>query len=150
MESLTTRGAQTVMIATLSPTATDIEHSISTLRTVCMLGGSEHLMVEQKEELSTQAPPPSNAVPPGKWSPEEVQTWLSRVDGGRYRNYVDALPRGIDGKQITRWNLAMFTRLCGDKEPVGQKVYRALRNEMERVGQIQKQRRADKRARAGF
>jgi len=41
METFTREGAQTAMVATLAPGPTDTEHTVSTLRTVCMLAGTE-------------------------------------------------------------------------------------------------------------
>lgn len=53
-ETFTRDDAQTMVLATLSPTPTDIEHSISTLRTVCMLAGTEGLRTEIKEDVPMQ------------------------------------------------------------------------------------------------
>ena len=52
-QTFTRDDAMAVVLATLSPSPTDIERSISTLRTVSMLGGLEHLKSETKEDVET-------------------------------------------------------------------------------------------------
>jgi len=145
METLTTKEAETLMIATLSPTATDIEHSVSTLRTVCLLGGSDGRIVERKEELAGEVVRP-DVVPPQRWSPDEVAEWVSHVEGERYRQVALDLPPTCDGKQFTRWGENKFIALCHGKEVPGRKLYQALRSELERVAAIQKQAREANRS----
>jgi len=147
METLTTPDARTLMIATLSPTATDTEHSISTLRTIATLTGSESLITERKDELQGEVFRPNVSIP-AKWSHNEVASWLSQVEGERYRGVVEELPKTVDGKQFTRWPVSKFTALCSGKEAHGQKLYKALRSEMDRVNLIQKQAREVNRSRA--
>jgi len=144
METFTTRDASIAMIATLSPTSTDTEHSISTLRTVCTLRGSEQHITDRKEDVKERKEE-LTANPPAKWTGEEVRAWLRTTEGGKFKAYVDALPSSVDGKQLLRWNLSKFTFLCENRESLGLKLYKALRAEMDRVNELMKQRRAQNR-----
>ena len=46
----------------VSPTPTDTEHSIATLRTICAIAGfEEDAILEQKDEVSHAPPPPATA-----------------------------------------------------------------------------------------
>uniref|UniRef100_A0A7S1IFC2 Kinesin motor domain-containing protein n=1 Tax=Eutreptiella gymnastica TaxID=73025 RepID=A0A7S1IFC2_9EUGL len=53
-DNFTTPGAQVAVIATCSPTATDTEHSIGTLRTVCSWRGVEDWITTKKEDVLSQ------------------------------------------------------------------------------------------------
>lgn len=145
METFTRPGARTAMVATLAPGPTDTEHTISTLRTVCMLAGTEGEILEKKEDVPLHLPRREEATLPAKWSAEQVKDWIGSVDSERFRSFEENLPRGTDGKQFVRWNVAKFVKLCGGREAVGNRLYGLLRDEMDRVNAIEKQKREDRR-----
>ena len=109
------------VIATVSPCATDIEHTITTLRTVHLLAGqTPEAVLEQKQ---TQMKPPAEEVStrlpaPKKWSPAQVADWIDREASAR-------LPRGTTGAMLVRMPESRYVQLCND-ERKGAKVYRAL------------------------
>lgn len=50
-ESLLRRDAALAVIGTVSPTPTDTEHTVSTLRAISVLGGSSGVPKEEKEDV---------------------------------------------------------------------------------------------------
>lgn len=101
----------TTIIATISPSPVDIQHSINTIKHVLLMSTK---LSEYIGQVTVEVPKsPHSAlsdVPVYLWSDLQVLAWLANVERGRFAHLV--LPRGIDGKgllQLTPQNLsAMF------------------------------------------
>jgi len=145
METFTREGALTAMVATLAPGPTDTEHTIGTLRTVCMLAGTEGEVLEKKEDVPLHLPRREEATLPAKWTPAQLAGWVRKVDGARFVGLADSIPKGTTGKEFVRWGAHKFTKLCGGNEAAGSKLYGLLRDEMDRVNKIEGQKRDDRR-----
>lgn len=137
MESFSDKRSNCAMVATLSPTPTDIEHSVSTLRTVANLAGLSHLERRQEVPLTPARTTPA-PIPPSKWTVKQVREWLQGVDDARYSGFVPLLPAQLDGKTLSRWNVIKFVQICDGHEGRGTRLYKLLREEMDRVNSTQK------------
>jgi len=144
MESFTRADALLAMIATLSPTPTDTEHSVATLRTVRMLSGDTSEVVEVEEEVQLQLPKVKLYVPPAKWDADSVRKWVGTTKRGRFKAYVAALPSSLDGKVLLRYSRNQCTTLCGSNEMEGIALFNALRDELAKAGEAKSRAAADR------
>lgn len=105
---------KTTIIATVSPTPTDLEHTINTLEHVCMMDESlQKLSSSSSIELSMGTGASSNAIfydtPVHEWTNSQLQAWLSCAEGGRFSHL--ALPPGIDGGTLFRQEVASLSAM---------------------------------------
>lgn len=130
-DSFASDQALIVAIGTVSPSATDTEHSIGTLRALQQLQGTQ-MSFESKEDV---AKPVDKAcdVHPRTWTEEEVRQWMEAALGGRARAFAVGLTKGTDGKNICRWPVQRFVMLCGSDEDVGTRLFQDLQ-QMKRRG----------------
>lgn len=119
------RSARVLAIGTVSPSASDTEHSIATLRALQQLQGTQ-LSFEAKEDVQ-RAMPAARDPHPKMWSEEEARQWLSTAIGGRAKMYLPALSKGTDGKHLVRWPAVRFTQLCGGDAAIGDRLYQDLK-----------------------
>lgn len=145
----TTRTARTLVIATVSPSCNDTEHTISTLSNVCLMTTSnpeaamriseEDVLDENGRQVSLLDEVP---VAPAKWSHEQVSSWLASVERGKYKHLCRNLGPTMDGKVLTRMNKARFVSdIALGKEADGSCLYDALRKEMDRIAVAEAKRR---------
>lgn len=113
--------AQLAVICTVSPCASDTEHTLSTLRTGMTLGG-RGAEKEEKEQLSIRRP--DEPPPPAQWDPSQVRAWLAEVG---FPDVADALPSNFDGKMLVRVPEARCTQLCGGDARRGAALYANLK-----------------------
>jgi kinesin family protein 2/24 len=149
MESFERSDALLSMIATLSPTPTDTEHSLATLKTVQMISGIDGADCSFEEHQTVERDMPGRGAArgqerevvavPSKWNPEQVRQWISKVKGGKFQQYAQGLPGHIDGKVFCRWGQIKFNELCGGRSELGLVLFNALRNEVGRVSQAKQQ-----------
>jgi len=119
-QSLTDRFAKTAIIATVSPSSGDTEHTLSTLSNVSlMLKKGAHSLHHRKfrtEAVKSAASVKADAefrkallADPKRWSAERVQEW--------WREHappsVDA-PTGVSGVMLARWPKSRFVQHCRD------------------------------------
>lgn len=126
-DSFSSEHALIVAIGTVSPSASDTEHSIGTLRALQQLQGTQ-MSFEDREDV---AKPRTQKMPhPQHWSEEEVRVWLEGAIGGRARAHASGLSRGTDGKNLVRWPLVRFTQLCAGDDDLGSRLYQDLRQKI--------------------
>jgi hypothetical protein len=108
---------RTTIMATISPTPTDLQHSLNTLNHVVLMCPelqqlTHRLTVEVPLNLHLQLQNRFNAklmhstaVGTGlsvkhveDWTPDDVIAWLATAERGRFKHVV--LPAGIDGKGV--------------------------------------------------
>jgi len=130
-DSFSSDQALIVAIGTVSPSATDTEHSMGTLRALQQLQGTQ-MSFEHREDI---AKPKSAELPhPRTWSEDDVRQWVETALAGRARHYAMALKKGTDGKNITRWPVQRFVMLCGGDDDLGTRLYQDLRQQQQSAG----------------
>jgi len=86
---------RSVIIATVSPTPTDLEHTLNTLEHVGLTTNAS----DQKWEITLELPLHDqlsfSGTPVHQWTAEQVRQWLDVAEGGRFAEVV--LPPGMDG-----------------------------------------------------
>jgi kinesin family protein 2/24 len=128
-ESFIRSDAELRVIATVSPCATDLEHSLATLRTAYSLSGRpDSLVIETRAEVQKQKK--ARPVHPRRWSAAQVANWLATVSGGEFAELK--APQNLEGQAMVRWPEVRFAQLCGSPQK-GQQLYRLLRDEMAKV-----------------
>eukprot|EP00440_Ansanella_granifera_P036488 gb/GFBE01039589.1/.p1 GENE.gb/GFBE01039589.1/~~gb/GFBE01039589.1/.p1 ORF type:complete len:449 (+),score=133.21 gb/GFBE01039589.1/:1-1347(+) len=125
-DSFASSEAMIVAIGTVSPSAADTEHSVSTLRSLQELQGTRQAF-EEKEDIVKQKKVEAH---PRTWTEAAVKQWMEAAAGGDAKCHVDNLSKGTDGKNLIRWPLARFSQLCGGDAALGQKLYDELRLKM--------------------
>ena len=145
MESLVRPEANLAVIGTVSPSPTDTEHSIATLKTVCQIAGyNENCTYEQKEEVQKVMPKIDVVVPPKKWTREQLVAFLQTANKGKFASLVETLPSSTTGKDVARWGPSQYNHFCGGAT-VGSQLQKFVRNETVRADKAAK---AAKEARA--
>jgi kinesin family protein 2/24 len=154
MESFCRPRAVLAVIATVSPVSADTEHSASTLKTACMLAGTEQLVNEDKTDVPLHIPGVTNVeggeggggmlestTPPAKWNSAQLVEWMGAVKNGHFSVLAEKLPTSMDGKQLTRWTVNRFVLLCDNDARKGKALHNLFRNEMKRVSELKAERR---------
>jgi len=124
-------GSQLAVVCTLSPCASDTEHTLGTLRTGMALGGRGAEKEEREQLVVRRAEVPPA---PAQWDPSQVRAWLQEVSGGEFREVATALPSDFTGKMLVRVPESRFIQLCGGSERRGQKLYALLRDRIRESG----------------
>lgn len=124
--------AKLAVICTLSPCATDTEHTITTLRMGMALGGRGNEK-ENKMMLNDfiQAQKKPRVVPPKQWSPEQVCEWLAKVGGGQFLDVLDSLPDSFTGQMLVRLTESRCVQLCNGDQRRGRRLFDLLHQEMQ-------------------
>jgi len=147
-ESFTDPAHRTLVIATVAPTTTDLQHTLNSLEHVvlmapplarCMVSTSVEAAVYVKQEVSS--------VPIQEWSHDQVVHWIATVEGGRFSRI--ALPRNITGAHLLQISERKLCQLFAGElrdargqnetdawvidsdagEILGRALYKCLRNE---------------------
>lgn len=129
-DSFSSDRALIVAIGTVSPSATDTEHSIGTLRALQQLQGTQ-MSSENREDIGR---PKTSEPHPRSWSEEEVRHWVEEALGARGRPLASAITKGTDGKNLVRWPVQRFYQLCGGDEELGGRLYQDLRLKIRAAG----------------
>ncbi len=101
----------TTIIGCISPSASDVIHSINTLDHISLM---KHDLSKYNHEVTIEIPSNSNMacsyIPVEKWSNENLNSWLSIAEKGRFANLV--LPNSLDGNAILSLNIHKLSALC--------------------------------------
>ncbi|RHY43532.1 hypothetical protein DYB34_008389 [Aphanomyces astaci] len=139
--SLWAKGSRAAVIATVSPIATDTEHTLHTLQyAAMMLSDDKGLIRKDKVEVPT-ASEESKAKAIKDWDVEEVAMWWSALKRGLYAKYT-ANVKSIDGKQLLRLGLPRVIQLCNNNAIDGDAVFKCLQKEKATDDRADKERRA--------
>jgi len=110
-----TGNGQLCVFCTVSPCATDVDHSLTTLRTGFLLSGRPAIYSrtykQQELEKFVQKEPPKRHIPVNKWDVQMVQQWIQSLCGPEATNL---LPVGTTGHMLVRMPEQRFTQLLGD------------------------------------
>lgn len=123
-DSFSSDSALIVAIGTVSPSATDTEHSLGTLRALQQLQGTS-MAFESRDDVKTAKE--VVAVHPRCWTEDEVKHWMHGAVGGKARALVPSLSKGTDGKNIVRWPVQRFNMFCNGDESLATELYQDLR-----------------------
>lgn len=154
-EALESDAAHLCVLATVSPAATDAEHSISTLRTVCELAGASPKLMERCASSPTEVPRLpveifNNCAPasadkksafclPKNWPASRLAAFVQKFDA---RAAQRILATKIDGNNVVRMShLAVAAALTDADSTRATKIIYALRDETARVDRIRYQAR---------
>ena len=125
---------RTSVIATISPTSTDLEHSRNTLDHAVMMGPG---LREQGEVCDTPVPLPQVEEPVGKWRPERARAWLMDAEEGIFSHL--RLADGVGGRDLLRLTPArLCSEVAGGDRDLGDLLFKAIRAEVARVEALQK------------
>jgi len=89
---------KTSIVVTLSPTPTDLYHSLNSLEHALKMCPELYKAVREVTCEIPLADMPSNFVPVTEWTCVQVQAWLANTDNGRFAAL--ALPQNLDGKTL--------------------------------------------------
>lgn len=143
-----------VVIATVAPNATDTEHTLETLRTVESWIGPQDTSAETKKSLRVQTNHNNSTVScdrmvpksPKQWDYDELVEWLNT----KHMLAKDiAVPKRLNGRAIMRMSEIQI-RSCffrdDENRDRASRLYRSLREESNRIDQMNLQRRLSKKA----
>ena len=100
---------RTAIIATVSPSPVDVQHSINTLDHVVLMSAELQPLTSS---VTVEVPKSGIAlshIPVEQWTQEQVRHWLATADGGRFVNL--ALPEDIDGRGLMELDAVSLTDL---------------------------------------
>jgi kinesin family protein 2/24 len=126
--------ARLAVICTVSPCATDTEHTVATMRMGMGLGG-HGAEREEKQSLTEwlQAQKKPRVAHPKQWTPEQVCEWLRGAANGQFRDVADAVPSNFTGQMLVRLTEGRCVQLCGGHEKRGRCFFDLLHQEIQRV-----------------
>lgn len=145
-DNFTSDTSKTVVISTLSPIATDTEHTMNTIQHLCMLTDANW----DKENVRTvrtnvedvlgeviRAKQASKIVPVSRWTTKDVQSWLQKANNGQFKKFASRFPDNIDGKQLTRLTEQRFAQILGN-ESAGIALRKAILDHTEKYNEQRK------------
>lgn len=124
--------ARLAVICTVSPCATDSEHTLGTLRMGVALSGrgSER---EEKMMLQDMVKKKPRLEHPKTWKPEQVRDWLETVRDGQFRDVADAVPSNFTGQMFVRLTESRCVQLCGDNQRRGRQLFDLIHQEIRQI-----------------
>lgn len=130
-----------IVVATVSPSSHDTEHSMTTLRHACVMAGLD--MPTDRAALAGEVDVPilkargklqpcvqSVELPPAKWDHERLKKWLAGVEHGAFGAVARRLQISVDGRAFSRYPLARVTQLCEGDPALGLRLYQAFRDKV--------------------
>ena len=124
------------LIATVAPNTSDTEHTMDTLKTASSFMGAEQMI---KEGISRDVIPVKKQIAhthPKQWNHTQLLTWLKKM--GYYDLCSKPLDDDLDGKKFLKWNLSLLrTKLCNGNNELSLSIFKALRNECDRISKLQ-------------
>jgi len=129
-DSFGNQDARVVAIGTVSPSASDTEHCLSTVRSLLELQGSK-LAFEEKDDIVRRRVVEPH---PRTWTEAAVKQLLESAANAAAKRHVVRLTKGTDGKNLIRWPVQRFAQLCEGNAMLGQKLFDELRLRMHASG----------------
>jgi len=131
-DSFASEQALIMAIGTVSPSASDTEHSIGTLRSLQQLQGTQMSHEARQDVVKLQVV--EKIKEPRNWSEDDVRLWVERALNGRAQSHAAGIKKGTDGKNLVRWPMNRFTQLCAGDEHLGAGLYQDLRERIRSAG----------------
>ena len=143
MECFVRPDAQLGVIGTVSPASTDTEHSVSTLKTVGLIGGGEDGdgVSEEKEDVSKNLSvgedgtvveaTAERVVAPVRWSNAHIKAWLAKPGNEKIAGRV-TVPSTLVGRDIVRMSAMALQKICGGDKKLAEVLHNKIRDEIAR------------------
>jgi kinesin family protein 2/24 len=135
-ESFEREDAKLCVIATVSPNATDTEHSMETLKTVASIAGSSNLVSAEKSRIVEPAGLPKRNIGRStkQMSHDQLVEWMQKKNIPH-----DGIGDAIDGKALFKLSAKMLCSQCfrGDAK-LAEEVFKKVRNENDIVEKLQR------------
>ena len=116
--SRSSQAHHTTIIATISPTPTDLEHSLNTINHVLLMSST---LQRFYDFINVEVPKTSDSalssIPIVQWTAQQVQAWIATVEKGKFAHLV--LPQDVDGKRLLEMNASTFAQLFEAQERSG-------------------------------
>jgi hypothetical protein len=103
---------RTVVITTVSPTPTDLQHSVNSLdHAILMVPELTNCCTSTAVDVPivSMGPTALSEVPVNEWSAQQVKDWVASVQGGRFAKL--ALPADLDGMGLLKLSSARMSAL---------------------------------------
>ena len=128
--SFTSQNSLLAVVGAVSPSSTDTEHSVSTLKTICGLGGLEAATREVKQDVAplAAAPIPAAQVPPKQWDADRVRQFIKTSQEGRFAGVLPKVPAGLDGKALMKVPMQQMKTRWGADDATAKALFRAIRD----------------------
>jgi len=123
--------AQLAVICTVSPCATDTEHTIATMRMGMGLSGRGN--EKEEKQMVLDLPKKPRDPHPKDWTPEQVFDWLTSANGGQFQDLVQVIPSNFTGQMMVRLSEGRCVQYCDGNQRRGRKFFDLLHDEMLRV-----------------
>jgi len=102
-------GHKTCIVVTISPTPTDLYHSLNSLDHALKMCPQLYAAIKEVTCDIPLADMPSSSVPVTEWTSVQVQAWLASADNGRFASL--ALPQNLDGSALMGMNRGELSAL---------------------------------------
>jgi len=146
------------VVGTVSPSCTDTEHTLTTLKTVAAVAGTDHAIRETKRDVKArQVAVALDTLPPKLWDEARVRQWLGSAVSSRGESLcqlLPLLPAGTAGKQLMRLSAVQIKQHWSAPAELAAALFHELRVETRRAeakkaGRVKDLRLADQRKKAG-
>ena len=119
------------VVGTVSPSASDTEHTLTTLKTVAAVTGADGKIREDKRDVKPiVVAAAAETIPPKMWDEARLLEWLSTTVASRGEHLADALPhvpKGMSGKAIMRMTSIQFRQIWGVPTELAEALFHELR-----------------------
>ena len=103
------------VVGTVSPSSSDTEHTLATLRTIAAVAGTESAIRELKKDVKPiREPPRVETIPPKLWAEDRLRSWFESTISSRgepLAPVVTKLPDGVSGRAIMRMTAVQIRQL---------------------------------------
>ena len=120
------------VVGTVSPSASDTEHTLTTLKTVTAVAGTESMVREDKRDVRPIIEAPAlHTIAPKLWDEARLREWLSSTTaskgGESLSSVLPLMPSGMAGKAVMRMTAQHFKQLWGLPEELAHALFHELR-----------------------
>ena len=103
------------VVGTVSPSASDTEHTLTTLKTVAAVAGTDGAIREVKSDVKKVVEAPAlHTIPPKLWAEDRLRAWLGATvssKGEPLAAVLPLMPAGVTGEAIMRMTAQHFRQL---------------------------------------
>ena len=99
----------TTIIATVSPSSSDIQHTINSLDHASMMVPSIYDKISCSLVEIPMTGAPLSHIPVESWTPDQVSQWVATVEGGKFSQL--ALPQDLTGAELTKMDIRSLSTL---------------------------------------
>ena len=147
------------VVGTVSPSCTDTEHTLTTLKTVAAVAGTDGAIRETKRDVKArEVKVDESTIAPKFWDEVRVRDWLAEAvssRGERLASLLPLLPEGVNGKQLMQKSAVQIKQHWGVPQSLAEAVFHELREETKRAeakkqGRVKETRKADQRKKSGI